>query len=70
MTDAFIKWWPQVQPGGLYFIEDLAESYADPEAGFVETALKKMVPDVTTGISKEVETIECMQQICVLRKKK
>lgn len=76
MKASLNNWWPRIQPGGLFFMEDLAESYVVSD-GFVKSLLKSIVQDVvssststTSSISKYVESIECMEQICVLKKTK
>lgn len=73
MKDSFKNWWPRIQPGGLFFMEDLEQSYAVSN-GFVESVVKKIVPDVLDSnpslMSEGIESFECMQAICVFRKKK
>ena len=76
--------WKTVKPGGLYVIEDLQTSYwetfgGDP-AGWrssketTMTYVFQLIDDLMIGrsekkISHEILSIDCMAEICALRKK-
>ena len=75
--------WPTVRPGGIYVIEDLQTSYqegygGDPmtTGGTKHTTIKhlfQIVDDIMTGrnslpISRDVLSVDCMPEICTLRK--
>jgi len=83
MKNTFDIMWPKVKPGGLFFIEDLAESYAVGLRmdAFVEKRLKPIVHDLLLpkpsgakrligDVSSQIESIQCREQICALRKVK
>lgn len=76
--------WPAVKPGGLYVIEDLQTSFLDnyggdpPGSNAAKTTtmkhLHQLVDDIMTGrgsipISRQVLSVDCMAEICALRKK-
>jgi len=76
MVRAFENGWPMLKEGGLYFVEDMAESYA-VQNGFVERMAKPLARDLMAKrdedmemrhISKDLEWIRCMEQICVYKK--
>lgn len=77
--------WKIVKPGGLYVIEDLQTSYwenygGDPSAKDATklTTMKYiygLLDDMMAGremktSSHDLESIDCMAEICVLRKRK
>lgn len=78
MIDFFDNMWPKIRPGGLLFVEDLAESYVNgvgPD-GFVQTYVKPLMRDLMDGkpkrmpeVSESLAAIECHQEICVFQKK-
>ncbi|KAM5342842.1 hypothetical protein ACJ41O_013808 [Fusarium nematophilum] len=76
--------WKVIKPGGVYVIEDLQTSYwenyhGDPSARDTRkhTTMKYLygvLDDLMAGwtkkpISRELEAVECMAEICALRKK-
>jgi hypothetical protein len=81
MKNTFEAMWPKVQPGGLYFIEDLAEAYhyGNRDEAFVEKKMKPLMSDLLgiggtkkllESVSGQVESMQCREQICALRKTK
>jgi hypothetical protein len=78
MKNTFEHMWPKLRAGGLFFIEDLAESYAPGLRmdAFVEKKVKPIVRDLLApngknqlDVSSQVESIQCREQICALRKR-
>ncbi|KAK5992944.1 8-demethyl-8-alpha-L-rhamnosyl tetracenomycin-C 2'-O-methyltransferase-like protein [Cladobotryum mycophilum] len=76
--------WPIVKPGGLYIIEDLQTSFWDTFGGdpstknpSKHTAMKylyqilddMMVGKNTKPMSRDMRSVDCMSEICALRKK-
>jgi hypothetical protein len=81
MLVPFKREWQRLQPGGFYFMEDLAESYQVDTQGFVQTMIKPLMVDLVSQgdahyspafaeISSTLDHIKCMQHICVFAKKK
>jgi len=70
----FKHMWPKLRPGGMFFVEDLAESYGVP-GGFMETTAKPLMKDLMglgssiPELSADLESMECREQICVFQKK-
>ncbi|UNI23682.1 hypothetical protein JDV02_009488 [Purpureocillium takamizusanense] len=82
---SLVHLWPIVKPGGIYVIEDLQTSYwegygGDPMATdrAKHTTVKqifRVVDDIMTGrnsllMSRDVLSVDCMAEICTLRKSK
>lgn len=73
MRHLFLRVWPKVQRGGMFFIEDLATSYTSP-TGFVETNLKPIIRDMmglrpsSSDLFSDVELVECREEICLVKK--
>jgi len=69
--------WPKIRPGGMLFVEDLAESYA-VAGGWVQETLRPLMLDLVEGnlpakmpeLSKDLVSMECREQICVFLKAK
>jgi hypothetical protein len=74
MKEFFRNMWPKVQPGGMFFVEDLACSYLFPQ-GFVQTILKPIIRDMMgltprdrSSIFSDVELVECREEMCLFKK--
>jgi hypothetical protein len=74
---SFSMLWPLINPGGLYFIEDLETSYETgyyASAGFNSTIeyIKGAIDTLNCKNSKvpcsNIERLECSKQICVFQK--
>mmetsp|Transcript_39730 Transcript_39730/g.71639 ORF Transcript_39730/g.71639 Transcript_39730/m.71639 type:complete len:301 (+) Transcript_39730:309-1211(+) len=76
---SFQKLWPKVQPGGLYFIEDLQVS-RKPKFNQVSSPLcekgtnvvdnlKDMIDDLAHDVMTDIKFVFCQRESCVLGKK-
>ncbi|KAK3274785.1 hypothetical protein CYMTET_17048 [Cymbomonas tetramitiformis] len=85
MILAFFFMFPQIKPGGLFFMEDIVESYVVGEAGFIDQVLRPLLDDLIRrdeharkmpsrrkfpDITSLLQDISCHEGICVFRRNK